>query len=336
MDDLPAPPEADTRTPNAARMYDYYLGGAYNLRVDRDAADAVIAELPDMRRVACENRAFLDRAVRHLTGCGVRQFLDLGSGLPTVGNVHEIVQGIAPDARVVYVDRDPTAVAYAQQLLTVWPGAEAVLADLRDPAAVLGSGPVRRLLDLDRPVGLLMCAVLHFVPDTSVSTDAGAGDGYSGPAEVVAAYRDALAPGSFLVLSHGTGDGRDSARVRAGVDVYARTATPAVPRSRAQVDALFAGWRLLEPGVVWVSQWQPGMSLDPGHNTGHTSGRTSGDDGGEAGSGEPWRSGSWAGVAYLPEQPPHGQPLHGPQSNESQSHGSSRRGEYRVREKRQR
>jgi hypothetical protein len=192
---------------------------------------------------------------------------------------------------------------------------------------VLRSGAVRRLLDLGRPVGLLMCAVLHFVPDAA------------DPAGLVAAYRDALAPGSFLVLSHGTGDARDPLQVQAGVDVYARTATPAVPRTREQVTGLFAGWQLLDPGVVWVSQWRPASSLDPGHDLDVDPSLTIGVDiGSDVGGGggddvdrQAQRSGCWAGVAWLPDHE-----VHGLQSEGLGLKGLSLRGGSRMREKGQR
>jgi SAM-dependent methyltransferase len=267
--------------PNAARMYDYYLGGLHNTRADRDAADALMARLPDMEFIARANRAFLARAVRYLASVGIRQFVDLGSGLPTVGNVHEIAQGIDASARVVYVDNDPTSVAYAKDLLVGRHGTAAIREDLRDPGAVLRNTVLRELIDLRRPVGLLMCAVLHFVPDSDE------------PAGLVADYHRSLAPGSFLAISHGTGDARDPEQVQAGVDVYAQTSTPAVPRTRPQVAALLGGgWDPVPPGVVWAPQWRPLNEPGPAGDGGVGAG-----EGGEP----PERSGLWVAVASWSE-----------------------------------
>jgi hypothetical protein len=268
MDDLPALPGLDPDVPSAARMYDCLLGGAANFAVDRDAVDQLISRVRDVRLIARANRAFLGRAVRWLAELGVDQFLDLGSGIPTVGNVHEIARRTNPTARVVYVDNDRTAVVHAQHVLEGDPYAAAVYADLRNVDQVRHSMVVRDILDLDRPVGLLACAVLPFISDTDQ------------PAAILAAYRRHLAAGSWLVISHGTADQRSSAEVQAGVDAYKDTATPVTPRSRAQVADLFGGCRLVEPGVVWAPQWRPG----PGTEAADV----------------PARSSTWAGVAQLP------------------------------------
>jgi SAM-dependent methyltransferase len=272
MSDGNPPIGVDPDQPTAARMYDYYLGGATNFAADRDAAKGLIEQVPDVPLVARTNRSFLARAVRWLAGQGLDQFLDLGSGIPTVGNVHEIAQHANPAARVVYVDNDRTAVVHAQHLLAGDAHTGAVYADLRDRRTVLDSPVVRDVLDLHRPVGLLACAVLHFVPDSD------------DPAVILAGYRRYLAPGSWLVISHGTGDHRPAEQVQAGVDVYAHTATPVTPRSRDQVAALFAGWDLAEPGVVWAPQWRP----DPG----------------EEAADAPQLSSTWVGVARrAPDSP---------------------------------
>jgi SAM-dependent methyltransferase len=273
MNGLDSPlPGVDADQPTAARMYDYYLGGATNFAADREAAKELIGHVPDVPLVARTNRAFLARAVRFLVGQGVDQFLDLGSGIPTVGNVHEIAQHAKPDARVVYVDTDRTAVVHAQHLLAGVPGTAAVCADLRDPQRVLHSLVVRDVLDLGRPIGLLVCAVLHFVPD---------GDD---PPAILAGYRRYLAPGSCLVISHGTGDHRPTDQVQAGVDVYAHTVTQVTPRSHDQVVDLFSGWELMEPGVVWAPQWRP----EPGQEAADS----------------PEQSSTWAGVARrAPDSP---------------------------------
>jgi SAM-dependent methyltransferase len=268
MDDLPALPGVDPDRPSAARLYDYYLGGAANFAVDRDAAERLIAQVPEVRLIARTNRAFLGRAVRWLTERGVDQFLDLGSGIPTVGNVHEIARRTNPTARVAYVDNDRTAVVHAQHLLAGDPYTAAVYADLRNADQVRHSMVVRDILDLDRPVAVLACAVLHFIPDTDQ------------PAAILAAYRRHLAAGSWLVISHGTADHRATSDVQAGLDAYAGTATPVTPRTRAQVGDLFAGWDLVEPGVVWAPQWGP----EPGTEAADV----------------PERSSTWAGVAQRP------------------------------------
>jgi SAM-dependent methyltransferase len=268
MDDLPAPPGLDPEVPSAARMYDYYLGGAANFAADRTAADQLIAQVRDVTLIARTNRAFLGRAVRWLADQGVDQFLDLGSGIPTVGNVHEVARRTNPQARVVYVDHDRTAVEHARHLLADDPHATALHADLRDSDHLRYQVTAEGVLDLGRRVALLACAVLHFLPDTDR------------PAAILAAYRRHLAAGSWLVISHGTADQRPTRDVQAGLDTYAHTATPVTPRTHAHVVELFGDSRLVEPGVVWAPLWHP-------------------DPGGEAVD-APERSSTWAGVAHLP------------------------------------
>jgi trans-aconitate methyltransferase len=232
----------------AARMYDYYLGGIHNFAADQEAARKVIAQFPFMPVLAQANRAFLRRAVRHLVDAGVRQFLDLGSGIPTVGNVHEIAQEKAPDARVVYVDIDPVAVSESLEILDGNERATAVRADLRSPQAVLDHPGVRRLLDFDQPIGLVLAAVLHFVPEDSQAYD------------VVAQLVTALAPGSYLVVSHIAAESfmPTSDQMKTASDVYQRrTTTPVASRNRSEVQRFFAGVELLDPGVVWPHEWRP-------------------------------------------------------------------------------
>jgi hypothetical protein len=202
-----APDEVEIEKPSAARMYDFYLGGSHNFAADRQLAARTIEAWPDVAQLCRANRAFLHRSVSHLAALGIDQFLDLGSGIPTAGNVHEVVSAINPDARVVYVDADSVAIAHSTALLAQEPGAIAVYADLRDPDSVLGNPQVDQFLDLKRPVALLMFASLPFVPDQD------------DPAGIVAAYRDATAVGSYLALSHGTSDYRPEA-VRRVEDVY--------------------------------------------------------------------------------------------------------------------
>src|SRR5512142_285091 len=246
--------DIDVHTPTAARMYDYYLGGSHNFAADRDAAEQVIAAMPNVRRIAQANRAFLGTAVRYLLASGVQQFLDIGSGIPTVGNVHEIAQQAVPEARVVYVDLDPVAVAHSVAILADNPGATAIRADLRQPDAILDHHAVRTTLDLTRPVGLLMVSMLQFVADD---------DAY----RAVAHLRDALASGSRVVISHVTVDALPPASVAAATDVYRRSTTPSSAlRDRTKILRFFEGFELVEPGLVWVSQWPPGTPADVGEH----------------------------------------------------------------------
>jgi hypothetical protein len=237
----------DPNVPSAARMYDYFLGGMHNFRADREAADKVIEALPDAPLIARVNRSFLRRAVRFIIACGVQQFLDIGSGVPTLGNVHEIAQGLDPDASVVYVDVDPVAVTHAQQMLEGNNRATAIVADLRRPGDMLGllQHPQQgAVLDLSRPVGLLMVSMLHFAPGEEAY-------------QAVAALRDELAPGSYLVISHPVVEGIDAQAATKVQAVYQQTTTPGGLRTRAEVQRFFDGFALVPPGLVWVPQWHP-------------------------------------------------------------------------------
>jgi SAM-dependent methyltransferase len=244
-----APDDIDISVPSAARMYDYYLGGAHNFAADRELAEKALEAMPDGRDLARANRAFLQRAVRFLTRAGIRQFLDIGSGIPTVGNVHEVAQEIAPDARIMYVDIDPVAVSHARALLADNRYATAIRGDLREPARVLADPQVTELLDLNQPVAVLLLAVLHFVADADR------------PDAIISELYDALAPGSYLVISHGTDEGRSTEELE---HVYRRTVTPLAMRDRGQVAALFGGFTLIEPGVVWAPEWHPDQPDDVG------------------------------------------------------------------------
>lgn len=246
----PTPDGIDLQRPNVARVYDYYLGGSHNFAADQQMARQAIALWPQLPMIIRANRAFLVRAVRFLIRSGVRQFLDLGSGIPTVGSVHQVAQRAAPDASVVYVDHDPVAVAHADALLADNPRARAVALDLRRPDLVLGDERVRDTLDLDRPVAVLMVAVLHFVPDRDR------------PAAIVAGYRDALATGTHLVVSHATDDSQPPQRVAEHRRLYTRTATPMTMRSRARLHELLTGWHLVDPGLVWLPLWRPAPDQD--------------------------------------------------------------------------
>jgi hypothetical protein len=251
------PDTVDLSKPSAARMYDYYLGGAHNFAVDRALASKVLEVFPDGQLIAQANRAFLHRAVRFMLDQGVRQFLDIGSGIPTVGNVHEIAQQAEPTARVLYVDHDPVAVAHSELLLADNPSAAVVQADLRRPAEILEARELHELLDLSEPVGVLMIAVLHFV-------------GHEDRPEVlIDRLRDMLVPGSFLAISHGTGEGRAAAASELK-EIYRSTATPVTYRTRAQVRDLFDGWDVVEPGVVWVPQWRPDWPDEVGEDPAST------------------------------------------------------------------
>jgi hypothetical protein len=238
-----APAELDLDRPNAARMYDYYLGGSHNFAVDRELAGKVLEAWPDMPRAAQANRAFLRRAVRFLAARGIRQFLDIGSGIPTVGNVHEVAQAALPDARVVYVDTDPVAVAHSRAILAGDERTAVVEADGRDPAGLLAHPGVTGLLDLHRPVGLLMVALLHFVLDE--------GD----PRGILAGYARRLAPGSWLVASHGSTD--TAPGVATMEKLYERTTTPIQMRSREELETLLVDVELVEPGVEFLPAWRP-------------------------------------------------------------------------------
>jgi len=238
-----APDDVDIERPSAARMYDYYLGGSHNFAADRELAQAAIQAWPETPHMCRANRAFLRRAVTLLAEHGVDQFLDLGSGIPTVGNVHEIVQAVNPGARTAYVDSDPVAYAHGIALLQNVPNAIFLQADLRDPESVLAPA-LTGFLDLSRPVAVLMLMTLHFVPEQD------------DPNGIVAAYRDATVPGSYLVLSHGTNEYRpqDTGGITA---VYSQASHGIVPRNRARITELTAGYDLLDPGVVDVFRWRP-------------------------------------------------------------------------------
>ena len=250
------PPEIDTRRANVARVYDYLLGGTHNFLADQDVGRAIIALEPNARAIGQANRAFLGRAVRHLAAAGIRQFLDIGSGIPTEGNVHEVAQHAAPEARVVYADIDPVAIAHSKAILAGNPRAAIIDGDLRDPATVLARAAGTRLIDLSQPAGLLLIAVLHFIPDAD------------DPWGIVATLRDALAPGSYLVLSHGTEEGNPGV-AHAAEKIYQRAVSANLHmRSRPDILRFFDGFDLIDPGLVALPYWQPdspgGLPQDPG------------------------------------------------------------------------
>ncbi len=237
--------------PSSARIYDALLGGNHNFAADREAAQNLLAAIPLAGDMARANRAFLHRAVQYMLDRGVRQFLDVGSGIPTVGNVHEIAQRRIPDARVIYVDIDPVAVAHSNDILKDNPWAAAIQADMRFPEAVLEHPSVRRLIDVNEPIGLLLVAMLHFVPED---------DAY----QAVDALRSALPPGSYVVISHGVLDTPADAKEQEITALYRRTDVSAARgRTREQILRFFGDAEIVEPGLVWVHEWPGGGNGDP-------------------------------------------------------------------------
>ena len=236
----------DASVPNAARVYDFFLGGKDNFGSDRKLAQKILAVLPDTADVCRANREFLQRSVRYLAGqAGIHQFLDVGTGLPTMGSVHEIAQETAPGARVAYVDYDPVVLSHAKALLATGQDVIVTEGDLRLPGNILADARVRQCIDFSQPVAVLLVAVLHFV------TDAGR------PYAAVRTLVDALAPGSYLVLTHSTPDEVAADVTHAMKAIYARASAPAAPRAFADVARFFDGLELIEPGLVNVTRWRP-------------------------------------------------------------------------------
>jgi hypothetical protein len=233
----------DTSIAHPARVYDYWIGGKDNFQADRDAADAVAAAQPEIQEMARANRAFLGRAVRHLSEQGIRQFLDIGTGLPAAGNTHEVAQALAADTNVVYVDNDPLVAVHGRALLAGNERTTVFQADLREPDAILGHPDVARLVDFAEPVGILLVAVLHFLSDEDR------------PFELVERFKELAAPGSHLVISHVA---RDITELdMAGLGSGYRTASSGALRSRDEVAKFFDGFPLVEPGLVQVPVWRP-------------------------------------------------------------------------------
>jgi len=239
------PDGVDITVPNAARVYDYALGGYHNFAVDRTFMDQAEVAWPGLRLLAHANRAYLGRAVQWLVGAGIRQFLDIGSGIPTLGNVHEVAHHAAADSRVVYVDIDPVAVSHSQVMLAGNPRARAILGDLRRPHEIVAHPDVADLLDFSQPVAVLMIAVLHFVPDED------------DPAGIVRGVDEALVSGSYLAISHGTHAVVNPQEQETVRKLYERTPTPVRLRSKEQVADLLAGFEVVEPGIVPVTDWHP-------------------------------------------------------------------------------
>lgn len=243
------PDGLDLERPSGARIYDYLLGGGHNLAHDRELAEKFLVAQPNAREIARLNRAFLRRAVLFMIDEGVRQFLDLGSGIPTVGNVHEIAQKADPRARVVYADYEEVAVAHSELMLERNDFATIVKADLTRPEEVLDHPQTRKLLDFSAPIGLLMVGVFHFVsPDRD-------------PRGIVAAYRDAVVPGSFLGFSQFTADMMPEEMARI-VQVMSQSRDPMYPRGHAEITELFDGFDIVEPGIVATSLWRPDSPTD--------------------------------------------------------------------------
>jgi hypothetical protein len=243
------PPEINTDVAHPARVYDYWLGGKDNFPADRALAEHIMQAIPTMRAMAQANRAFLSRAVRYLAAeAGVRQFLDIGTGIPTSPNVHEVAQAVTPDARVIYVDNDPIVLAHARALMASQDVGETafILADLRQPQAILEHPTLGATLDLTEPVALLMVAVLMYFRDSEDPN----------PYGMVATLLDRLPSGSYLAVSHPTAD-FDPQAMAGAVAAAEQAGVTLVPRSRAETEAFFTGLELVEPGVVPVLAWRP-------------------------------------------------------------------------------
>jgi len=239
------PQGVDPNVPSPARIYDYLLGGKDNFAVDRAAAEKILEHAPNAKEAAQANRRFLIRAVEYLADQGIRQFLDIGAGLPTQENVHEVALRKAPGSRIVYVDNDPIVLAHARALLACDAQTIAVAGDLREPESILDNPEVTAHLDFNEPVGLILVAILHFIPDEAAY-----------PA--VAKLRDRLAPGSHLVISHASMGQIDEKGLAEVKQIYARSsAGSAIPRTREEIERFFDGFEVVEPGLVWVEDWHP-------------------------------------------------------------------------------
>jgi len=276
----PAPPEVDTSVAHSARVYNWMLGGKDNFAADRAMGEAMLQLYPAAREMVWQNRRFVGRAVRYLVGEGVRQFLDIGTGIPAAGNTHEVAQEIAPAARVVYVDNDPIVLAHARALLVSGERGRTdyIHADLREPDVILGDPAVAATLDLSQPVGLMIVAVLHNLSDDDA------------PVEKVRTVMDALPSGSYLVLTHPTGDAHDPETVDRAVTTGASGGMPVLLRTRSQVERFFGDWQLVDPGLVPVRAWRPdtGPPIEVGTDTPTATPADAG------------TVGYWAGVARKP------------------------------------
>ncbi|WIX81651.1 SAM-dependent methyltransferase [Amycolatopsis carbonis] len=271
LDEPFPPPGVDLSHPNVARIYDYYLGGTTNWEIDRQFADQILEAYPIIRPIAHANRMFLHRVVRHLVKSGIRQFVDIGSGVPTMGHAHEVAEHLAPgEVKVVYVDYEPVAVAHSRRVLNKHgdPSRHTVIhADMRDPERLWSRVADTGLIDLSQPVAVLLIAVLHIqqppAPGSGRTDDLG-------PC-LVATYRDLLAPGSYLALSHVTDEGVPPGYPEMLADLkrlYDTSSSPVVFRNRKEIADLFGDFTLLEPGVTWTPLWHPEDASD-GDRTAH-------------------------------------------------------------------
>ncbi|MDR7301125.1 SAM-dependent methyltransferase [Haloactinomyces albus] len=261
------PEQVDLSKPSAARVYDYFLGGSSNFAIDREFAREALQIFPGAREYARLNRMFLQRAVRFMADNGIRQFLDIGSGIPTVGAVHEVAQAAAPESRVAYVDNEAVAIAHSEIMLEGNDNAIIVQGDMRAPEELLRDPDLTALLDTSEPIGVLMLAMLHFIPEQD------------DPAGLVERYRQLLAPGSYLAISHGTDD--DLPEITALGDLYKNSTNPATLRTKQQVTALLQGFELVDPGIVFTPEWRPESPEEVGD--------------------DPQRSVAYAGVGYKPK-----------------------------------
>ncbi len=245
LEHLDIPLGVDMTVPNAARMYDYYLGGENNFPVDREAAEHVLRIAPWIRATALENRAFMRRVVGFLAGqAGMRQFVDIGTGLPTQGNVHEVAHQKAPEARVAYVDNDPVVLGQSRALLAGAGNTATIRADLRQPQEIIDHPGLAGFIDWGQPLALLLVAVMHFVQD------------YDDPLAIIGQFRNQMAPGSYLVISHVHHE-QDREVTGQVTGIYAKASAPLVFRTRDQITGLFAGFGLVDPGVVPLPEWRP-------------------------------------------------------------------------------
>jgi S-adenosyl methyltransferase len=239
------PAGVDVRKPHAARVYDYALGGKDNYAADRALIDKLTAIIPDTPLVAQENRAFLGRAVHFLARAGIRQFLDIGTGLPTQGNVHEVAQEVAPGASVVYVDYDPIVLAHSRELLSGTDSAIVIQGDVRRPDDIVGDPRVRKVIDFEEPVAVLLVGLLHLVAESD------------DPAAIVGRLRAAVPSGSYLVICQITGDHQTHDAVVQWKELFGGMAEPMVPRTHEEVGRFFEGMELVEPGLVKAWEWCP-------------------------------------------------------------------------------
>ncbi|TMR94547.1 SAM-dependent methyltransferase [Nonomuraea basaltis] len=247
-----APQGVDPHIPNAARMYDYFLGGKDNFKADRELGDMVLSVMPEVRDGTRENRALIGRLVRYLCEQGITQFLDLGSGLPAQENVHEVAHRWAPEARVVYVDNDPVVAVHGRAMLADPSRVAMVQGDVRRPEEILSDPEVRGLLDFDRPVAVLMMFILHLIPEEDH------------PQDFVAAYRDAVAPGSYLAISHVTNDVATE-RTAKVTEFYRKANAAFTPRPGGEIGAFFGDFELIPPGLVTGPGPHGWPFIDPDH-----------------------------------------------------------------------